>query len=159
MINLREGILLKLVLVVCVTMQSLVVLPHHHHNGNPAACFNPMHCLASHQEEGTVCSGGHCCDHDHDYDHDHDEEHDIASCNIKIDLPDSVRDRQATVCLPAVALLDAVASMADMISSEESRLYLSTLACRQVRLGPDVRDICVEYLSVALPSRADTRNA
>lgn len=154
MINLREGILLKLLLVVCVTMQSLVVLPHHHHNGSPAACFNPMHCLVSHhQEQGAVCAGDDCCDHDHD------GEHDIASCNIKIDLPDSVRDRQATVCLPAVALLDAVASMADMISSEESRLYLSTLACRQVRLGPDVRDICVEYLSVALPSRADTHNA
>lgn len=59
----------KAVLLVCVIMQAVALMPHHHHADSETVCLNYTH--VSHDGESDVCAK----------DHDHSKAHPYTSCN------------------------------------------------------------------------------
>lgn len=45
MTRITQGILAQVFVTVCICMQVLVMLPHHHHEGSNAPCINMFHCM------------------------------------------------------------------------------------------------------------------
>lgn len=58
----------------CLVMQVLALMPHHHHGEDDALCFNISHCIEitdSHSHSDMACSADCECECDHRHDHSH----------------------------------------------------------------------------------------
>ena len=96
MLRMRNGILLKVVLVCCIFMQILALLPHHHHGEGGLPCINSFHCLTQHDLhcDNVPCSqSGHAADA---------EGEDCCLSHLDIKQPES--DTERGLCLCAIDL-------------------------------------------------------
>lgn len=74
--KLSRNIITKILLLLCMLVQTAMLFPHHHHEGLAVACINPLHCLETetghdhdssddHMQTGNSC-GSHEASHSHD---------------------------------------------------------------------------------------------
>lgn len=67
MLKMKENILVRALLMLCILMQCVAIMPHHHHGSSEVACINPLHCTDP--AEGKECHGDAPCPaHNHSHD-------------------------------------------------------------------------------------------
>ena len=109
----------------CAVAVMLGALPHHHHDGSQAVCFNPTHCFAHSDNHSD------CCDHDHcSSEQDATGEH--SSCHLKIDVAEVISQLSKQSLLPPVQLQTLVAEPFELLALIEYEVeYLDYLAGMQ----------------------------
>ncbi|MBP3549564.1 MAG: hypothetical protein J6J56_05080 [Rikenellaceae bacterium] len=140
----------RAVFALCAVAVMIAALPHHHHDGSEAVCFNPMHCFA-HSD-----SHSDCCDHDH-CSTEHNTSSEPSSCHLKIDVAEVISQLSKQSLLPPVQLQVLIAEPLEMLAmaeyGTEEQYY------RQQDLLPDPAQRIVRYIARALPTRAATERA
>jgi hypothetical protein len=133
----------------CAVALMLGALPHHHHDGSQAVCFNPTHCF-THSDNYSDC-----CDHDHcSSEQDATGEH--SSCHLKIDVAEVISQLSKQSLLPPVQLQTLVAEPFEVLALIECKV--EHLDYQQLLL-PDPAQRIVRYIARALPTRATTERA
>lgn len=139
----------RAVFALCAAAVMLAALPHHHHDGSEAVCFNPMHCFA-HSEDNSDCY-----DHDH-CSGEHNTSNEPSSCHLKIDVAEVISQLSKQSLLPPVQLqmfvgepLDLLAQIEDVAGEME---YTPSLL-------PNPAQRIVRYIARALSTRAATERA
>lgn len=133
----------------CAVAVMLAALPHHHHDGSEAVCFNPMHCFA-HSD-----SHSDCCDHDH-CTSEQDSTGEPSSCHLKIDVAEVISQLSKQSLLPPAQLQTFVVEPLELLALVECEV--ENLDNQQASL-PDPAQRIVRYIARALPTRAATERA
>lgn len=139
----------RAVFALCAVAVMIAALPHHHHDGSEAVCFNPMHCF-THSD-----AHDHVCDHDHcTAEHDATGEH--SSCHLKIDVAEVISNLSKQSLLPPVQLQTIIVEPLELLA--EARCEAEDVVDRH-NLSPDPAQRIVRYIARALPTRAATERA
>lgn len=156
MTRITKGIAANALATLCIAMQIMVILPHHHHEGSNAPCVNVLHCTDS-------CSSviSSCCGQDHDGSHhrhgdpDASHSHDANDPDCAYNHLDAVRlDRER-----ASGLADLAVSMLAEIAFD-TLLPSHCADCDKVIVELDrkrlrsERSIHTDYITEATPPRA-----
>lgn len=135
-------------LVVCVVMQMVALMPHHHHSGNPSPCVNAAHVwnLAS-DACGDRCEGGHD-------DHDHDHDSPVAACgSFRMVILQPERERTevsaAEMALPTGATdIFCASGCLKCMAREVADIF------REISPAPEAVPLITDYITEAIPPRA-----
>ena len=135
------------VFAVCIIMHIVALMPHHHHKGNSIPCLDYSHITHSND---TLCDNH--CDGPHDGHHGDAAPADCGSHKIIVAGPEKP-ELEISACeysLPDdLSLPGSVHEIMRRISCDEaSRLFA------EYRSGLDVLIPVMEYIVVAIPSRA-----
>lgn len=139
----------RMVFALCAVALMLAALPHHHHNGSEAVCFNPTHCFthsANHSD---------CCDHDH-CSTENNSADEPSSCHLKIDVAEIISQLSKQSLLPPAQLQVLITETFEMVA------LVDTQTCEveyQSTSEPDPAQRIVSYIARALPTRAATERA
>lgn len=134
--------------VVCVAVQALVIIPHHHHVESEAPCFNFVHCIEHSQEHAEEHQG--CC-HDHCA-----PEQAPASeheCYVKVDIAEVVSEQVYRAIISEISIINDFFAPEAAVSAEQiNTLHSFTLT--RWRQMPVVMDKCVIFIMEAHSPRA-----
>ena len=139
----------RAVFALCAAAVMLAALPHHHHDGDEAVCFNPTHCFAHSDNHSDCCDHNHCSS-------DHDATGEPSSCHLKIDVAEVISQLSKQSLLPPAQLQAIIAEPLELLAMAESDVDDSDY--RQALL-PDPAQRIVRYIARALPTRAATERA
>lgn len=126
-------------MVVCATLQIVMILPHHHHDGSAVACYDPTHCLYA-----------------DDYDHEHDE--DVSECSFShIDFVVPARD-QSYITAQSIFLeiINSELLFDDLLISFVGICHYTTDSHTQFLIHQGEIPLHTIYIPKALPPRAPT---
>lgn len=147
MVKMRSSILIKIILTLCMVMQCVAVMPHHHHGQSNSACINPLHCI----NDGESCRTDSSCAHSEGHDHSHDNP--ITTCSLHqfVNVQPQKEQNQVEACL---CDLHCDALYADDDKFANDIVYLQTTfssACCGEIVPPALWQ---DYFARALPVRA-----
>lgn len=163
----KNSMIVRCVMMLFIIMQLVAILPHHHHGESDAACFNPLHCMAMHEDhvcadsddlcdnhyEGISDDPGHpfCGTEEGEHKHDGENSHCVIS---HIDMIIPARENENVKIVAADALLLPVL----YLQIQETTGYSKEdhiLECDCPR-HPKPEGVYTEYISRAIPPRAPT---
>lgn len=139
----------RVVFALCAVALMLGALPHHHHNGSEAVCFNPTHCFAHSANHSD------CCDHDH-CSTENNSADEPSSCHLKIDVAEIISQLSKQSLLPPVQLQVLIAEPLETIATADFKVGMVE---NRSDLEPDPTQRIVSYIARALPTRAATERA
>lgn len=131
-----RNIFVRLVLSLCIAMQIAACLPHHHHGGSEAVCFDVAHCFDS-------CTAGCRSEHEHDCDGD---------CALKIDVAQFTSEDSYKSFFHSACLANDNFAVADIVP--EFLPCACSLCADEKRHETAPIDIFACYLRRAIPARA-----
>ena len=134
---------LSMVVLLCLFVQMLALMPHHHHGSDETPCFNPIHCV---MPDGACSDENGCAGHG-DYAPE-------TTCSMKVDPAElggthSHRAISVVLDLPATQPTQLLS-----LSDEAENPALCTHSVRRCRHVLRAVSICVDYLVIAHPFRA-----
>lgn len=133
---------------VCIAVQALVIVPHHHHGDSEAPCFNIDHC-ANHTQEHDEDRPG-CC-----HDHCTPEQEPVSGhqCSVKIDAAQVVSEYSYRAILCEISLINDFFAPEPIISPELTNSIHSFTLTRW-RQQPCPVDRYALFIAEARPARA-----
>lgn len=136
---------IQVFLVLCVAMQVVALMPHHHHGDGEGACVNFFHVYG---EPDAGCGGG--CQGDHE--HEHPPYHACTAHQLVIAQP----ERQQSEAVEESITLPDDCRCGYCTSPEEFRiaLYCTQILSEEYRHRPDVVPILMRYVSTVGLTRA-----
>lgn len=144
MLNIRKNIIVRAMVGVCIMMQIVAFMPHHHHSGSNVACINFTH-LLDHSDD--LCEG-HC-----DGDHEH-AETPIAVCSSHHLVITEPERQQIEIILPETPLPESGIDMqcfSDVLKIKETEtLHIF----RKYNLPSGWTIPLMNYICAAIPPRA-----
>lgn len=145
MMQYRKIFIIRLISAVCTVAVLLASLPHHHHNGSPAVCFNITHCWNGNTHDcGAHDPDGHSCtDHPHDCG---DNSSEPAGCHLKIDVAEILKQDVKIFQVLTAALPD----ISDYRTVKDDILS----GIRYYNIAPPVQILLTDYISSVLLPRA-----
>ncbi len=131
-----RNIFARLSLILCAVMQMALSMPHHHHDGASAACFDMSHCV-------DACGGGCTDEHGHDCGH---------ACSVSSDAVQADgHDTYRSLLHCAGVVNDNFAVTEVLPCGMPCLCSLCLCECRDDGPGDDV---FVFYVRAAIPVRA-----
>lgn len=152
MASFKDKKVLKLLMGLCLVMQALFLLPHHHHGGDEVPCLDVMHCL----EAGSDARGDSPAEdgkHGSSGEHSHDSEGKKCSMNdieqLRIDS-DSLRGASQNGASAMSLAVFTVGSDDDACG----HCHLDSVLDLSIRRNRGIPSVHIAYIAQALPPRA-----
>lgn len=133
-----RNIFVRFVLVLCAVMQMAVSMPHHHHDGASAACFDMSHCE-------DACGG---CTEEHGHDCGH-------ACSVSSDAVQAGGDDSYRSLLHCAGIVNDNFAVTEVLPCDMPCLCSLCLG-EHWDNGPG-DDVFVCYVRAAIPVRAPSR--
>lgn len=145
----------KVLMGLCLAMQVMALVPHHHHGENEAPCINIMHCVMAQCVHGSEAAA------DFHYDHKCSDavghSHGTKDGKCSIDDIDMLRVDREDVRPNLLTGNDILFYAVFLVGAEEDpcgHCYLDNILDISARLNTGVPSVHTDYMAVALPPRA-----
>ena len=150
MLRLRNNVLMKTCMSLCVVLQMALLMPHHHHDGSAAACINPVHCLADAHDHTADSGEEGCCAGDR---HRHDDR--SQGCAVShVDFVLPLRDNGDYHPLPLTDVLHGFFCPCSLLTGKSGMEYAQNISRTDLRINRGAQRLHTHYIPRALPARA-----
>lgn len=167
MAGMTSKITVKSFVVVCIFVQMLTLLPHHHHGESHLPCVNLFHCT-----DQSVGHSGHAHDGSHSHtaashsqdagctagNHSHDTGNGDCSFEHKDVISPDRADNRSTVVFAADFLFYGILNIGDSQTSGLSR-HESMISLLEDKRYAGVPPLHTDYIALAIPPRAPSFTA
>lgn len=144
---------MKLLMGLCLVMQALFLLPHHHHGDDEMPCLNIMHCLEAGSDSRPDSPSEGDGKHGSFGEHSHDSEGKECSMNdigqLRIDF-DSMRSASQNGASAQCLAVFTVGSDDDTCG----HCHLDSVLDLSIRRNRGIPSVHIAYIAQALPPRA-----
>ena len=150
----------KFLMGLCLAMQVVTVVPHHHHGESEIPCINIMHCIVSDCVHGSVAVADSHNDTDVDYAAEH--SHGTKDGKCSMDDIDMLRIDREDIKPNILTNSDMLSYAVFLVGAEDDpcgHCYLDNILDISVRLNLGVPSVHTAYVAVALPPRAPSFTA
>lgn len=154
MTRITKGVIANTFVAICIAMQIMVILPHHHHEGSNVPCVNMFHCMGNcpaTTQPDCACGDNHTAPGSQEESH----SHDATDSDCSLNHMDAIRlDRERVSGLADLAVSMLAEVTIETLIPCKCTYYINLISELDRKRLRAANPIHTDYIALATPPRA-----